>query len=380
MPRIVTIILGAVALVAVVIGIRALMASGEQIATVQAETIPTLDKALPGSGPARDGMQVVVRRSVAEVRPLYLSLSGRVEAARTVTVKAETTGTINAAPAAEGTVVEKGALLCGFDIEGRNARVRVAEAELAQKQKSHNAAAELAAGGYATEQRLATTKAALDAAQAAVDLARSELAKAQMRAPFRGVFETRMATVGEFLGPGGSCGVVVELDPVVIITDAPERQATQIRLDAPARLKLSDGAEAQGRVRYIAKTADPATRMFRVEVEVPNPNNTIPVGRVAEVRIQTGQGDAHKVNPALLTLDGQGRIGVRYLDVGGVVAFAPADIVDETADGTWIAGLPREALIVAEGQENVQPGLRATPVVRDAPAPSAPVTPAGGER
>jgi membrane fusion protein, multidrug efflux system len=378
-PRILTLILGAVALVAAVIGIRALMASGDQIATVQAETIPTLDKELSGSGQARDGMQVVVRRSVAEVRPLYLSLSGRVEAARTVTVKAETTGTISAAPAVEGTIVEKGVLLCGFDVEGRNARVRVAEAELAQKQKSNNAAAELAAGGYATEQRLATTKAALDAAQAALDVARSELAKAQMRAPFRGVFETRMATVGEFLGPGGSCGVVVELDPVVVIADAPERQATQIKLNAPARLKLSDGADAQGHVRYIAKTADPATRTFRVEVEVPNPNNAIPVGRVAEVRIQTGEGDAHKVNPALLTLDGQGRIGVRYLDVGGVVAFAPADIVDETAEGTWIAGLPREALIVAEGQEIVQPGLRATPVVRDAP-PAAPVKPAGGAR
>jgi multidrug efflux system membrane fusion protein len=303
-------------------------------------------------------------------------LSGRVEAARTVTVKAETTGTINSAPAEEGKVVEKGALLCGLDVEGRSARVRVAEAEFAQKQKSYNAAEELAAGGYATEQRLTTAKAALDAAQAALDLARSELAKAQMRAPFRGVFETRMAGVGEFLGPGGSCGVLVELDPVVVIAEAAERHATQIRADAPARLKLSDGAEAQGRVRYIAKTADPTTRMFRVEVEVPNPKNAIPVGRVAEVRIQTGQGDAHKVNPALLTLDDQGRIGVRYLDVGGMVSFAPADVVDEAADGTWITGLPREALVVAEGQENVKPGIRATPVVRD--APPAPGAPAGG--
>lgn len=375
MPRIVTIILGAVALVAVVIGIRALMLSDDEIATVQAETVPTLDKLMGGRQDVREGMQVVVRRSVAEVRPLYLSLSGRVEAARTVTVKAETSGTISSAPAEEGTVVEKGGLLCGLDIEGRAARVRVAEGELAQRQKAYDAAAELAAGGYATEQRLATAKAALDASQASLDLARSELAKTQIRAPFRGVFETRMAGVGEFLGPGGSCGVVVELDPVVVIADAAERHATQIRVDAAARLKLSDGAEAQGRVRYIARTADPTTRMFRVEVEVPNPTNTIPVGRVAEVRIQTGQGDAHKVNPALLTLDDQGRIGVRYLDVGGLVSFAPADVVDETAEGTWITGLPREALIVAEGQENVRPGLRATPVVRDAPP-----APAGGGR
>jgi multidrug efflux system membrane fusion protein len=62
---------------------------------------------------------------------------------------------------------------------------------------------------------------------------------------------------------------------------------------------------------------------------------------------------------------------VRYLDVGGVVSFAPADIVDETADGTWIAGLPREALVVAEGQETVKPGLRAVPdVLEDEPAPA----------
>jgi multidrug efflux system membrane fusion protein len=118
----------------------------------------------------------------------------------------------------------------------------------------------------------------------------------------------------------------------------------------------------------VAKTADATTRQFRVEVEIANPANAIPVGRVAEIKVQVGKGDAHKVSPALLTVDGQGRIGVRYLDVGGVVNFAPADIVDEQADGTWIAGLPKEALIVAEGQENVKPGLRAVPVVRDAAA------------
>ena len=371
MPRIWAIILGAVALVAAVIGVRALMTGGDAITTVKAETIPTLDKALPGSTPPREGMQVVVRRSVAEVRPLYLPLSGRVEASRTATLKAEASGTINAAPAVEGTVVEKGALLCGMDVAGRAAKVRVAEADLLQKQRAYDATTELVAKGWATEARLATAKAGLDGAQAALDVAKSDLAKTQMRAPFKGVFEKRLADVGQFLGPGGSCGTVVELDPIQVIADAPEYVATQIKVDAPAKLKLADGTEAVGKVRYIAKTADAQTRMFRVEVEVPNPKNAIPVGRKAEVRIQTGEGDAHKVNPALLWLDDQNRIGVRYLDVGGVVSFAPADIVDETGDGTWIAGLPHEALIVAEGQENVKPGLRVTPhVVDDAPPPA----------
>jgi multidrug efflux system membrane fusion protein len=280
-------------------------------------------------------------------------------------VKSEATGTVTAAPVAEGKVVERGEVLCALDVQGKGAKVREAEADAQQKLQSYNSAVDLAARGWAAQSSVDSAKAQLDEAQAALDLARNDLAKMQMRAPFRGVFEQRLADVGEFLGAGGSCGVVVELDPVLVVAEAPERQAVQVRPDAPARLKLTDATEAKGRVRYVAKTADPTTRMFRVEVEVANPKNSIPVGRVAEVRIQIGEGDAHKVNPSLLTLDEQGRIGVRYLDVGGVVAFAPADIVDESAEGTWIAGLPRETLIVDEGQDAVKPGMRATPVVRE---------------
>lgn len=107
MPRWLTVILGAAAIVAVVFGFRAMMPGGQKIATVQAETIPTLDKPMAVSGSIRDGMQVVVRRSVAEVRPLFLSLSGRSEAARTVIVKAETTGNVALTPVEEGHAVDK---------------------------------------------------------------------------------------------------------------------------------------------------------------------------------------------------------------------------------------------------------------------------------
>jgi multidrug efflux system membrane fusion protein len=367
LPRWLTVILGAAAIVAVVFGFRAMMPGGQKIATVQAETIPTLDKPMPVSGSIRDGMQVVVRRSVAEVRPLFLSLSGKAEAARTVTVKAETAGTVAAMPVEEGHVVEKGAVLCSLDSEARSAKVHDAETNVNQKELDYNAAVDLAAKGWANQSRVDVTKAALDSARTALETTRTELAKTQIRAPFTGVLEKRLANVGEQMTLGASCGTLVELDPIVMVGEASEKNAGLIRVDAPAKLKLSDGAEALGHVRFIAKTPDPQTHTWRVEVEVANRGNAIPVGRIAEVRVQIGEGEAHKVNPALLTTDDQGRIGVRYLDVGGVVSFAPADVVDEATDGVWIAGLPHAALIVAEGQDAVKPGLRVTPVIRDAP-------------
>lgn len=367
MPRWLTVIFGAAAIIAVIFGFRTMMSGGQKIATVQAETIPTLDKPMAVSGSIRDGMQVVVRRSVAEERPLYLSLSGRSEAMRTVTVKAETTGNVATAPVEEGRLVEKGAVLCGIEGEARSAKVRDAETAASQKDLDYKAAVELNAKGWASQTRVDATKVALESAKATLDVAKQELAKTQVRSPFAGVFEKRLANVGDYMAMGAACGTVVELDPILVVGEASEKNAGLIHVDAPAKLKLSDGAEAPGHVRYVARTADPQTHTWRVEVEVTNRGNTIPVGRIAEVHIQTGQGEAHKVSPALLTTDDQGRIGVRYLDVGGVVTFAPADVVDEASDGVWIAGLPHEVLLVAEGQDAVKPGLRVTPVIREPP-------------
>jgi membrane fusion protein, multidrug efflux system len=371
LPRLLTIILGAIALIGAVVGIRSLMPGGDSIQDVQADKIPTLDKALPDGSQGRNGMPVVVIRSQAVERPLFLSIGGRTEA-RLIDVKSQSSGTVTTAPVPEGTLVDKDTLLCGLDVEGANAKVREAEAGMAGKRQAYEASAKLVENGWATKGRLTTAKAALDGAQASLDVARAELRKMQMRAPFRGVFEKRNADVGQFLNPGGSCGIVVQLDPIVFVAQATEKQAGQIVVEGNARVRLSDGGEVDGKVTYLARVADAATRQFRVEVSVPNPNNAISVGRTAEIKVETGRGYAHKVSPALLLPDDEGRIGVRFVDVGGVVSFVAADIIDETVEGIWVAGLPRNALLVAEGQDNVKAGLRVTPSVREDAAAAAP--------
>ena len=79
LPRLVTILLGAIILIVAVVGLRSLMSGGETVARVQASTIPTLDKALPGTAEGHGGTVVFIR-SRAVQRTLYLSLGGRSEA------------------------------------------------------------------------------------------------------------------------------------------------------------------------------------------------------------------------------------------------------------------------------------------------------------
>jgi len=125
LPRLLTIMLGAIALIAAVVGIRSLRGNGDAIRDVQADKIPTLDKALPDASQGRNGMPVVVIRSQAVERPLFLSIGGRTEA-RILDVKSEAAGTVTTAPVTEGTLVEKDTLLCGLDVEGASAKVREA--------------------------------------------------------------------------------------------------------------------------------------------------------------------------------------------------------------------------------------------------------------
>lgn len=364
LPRLLSILLGGIALIAAVVGIRSLMSGGDSVARVQASTVPTLDKALPGN-PEGHGGTVEFIRSRAEQRTLYLTLGGRSEA-EVAPVAFGAAGKVTALPVSEGAIVEAGTLLCGLEGHGGAGRVKQAEASVARAREAHNSNVARLADGWVSQARVKQSRQALDEAINALELAKTEVNQRQAIAPFRGVFEKRNATLGEFVGMGSSCGVVVRLDPMTFIAGASEKQALKIKVGAAARVKLPDGREIAGQVNKLASVIDPQTRNFEVKVSVPNAGNAIPVGRTAEIRINIGLGRAHKIAQALLKADPLGRIGVYYLDVGGVIGFAPADIVDESSDGVWVTGLSDEAQLVAEGQPEVVTGLRVTPVMREA--------------
>jgi multidrug efflux system membrane fusion protein len=368
LPRLLSIILGAIALIAAVVGIRSLMPDGDTTPNVTADRIPTLDKALPDS-PGQHSGTVVFVRSSAERRTLYLSLGGRSEAA-VGEIAFGAAGKVTSTPVKEGDTVEAGALICGLDVDGAGAKVRQAEAAAARKREAHASAQTRFANGWVSEAWVKTARSELEEAQAALDVARIEFNRTQAVAPFRGVLEKKVATPGQFVSLGSPCGTVVRLDPINFVAGASERQATQIVQNAPVKVRLQDGTEVTGVVSYVSRVADPRSRNFLVRVAAPNAGNKIPVGRTAELWIDIGPGKAHRVDPQLLTTDEQGRIGIRYLDVGGVVSFAPADIVEESEDGAWVTGLPDEAQLVAEGQEGVRPGMRVTPVIRDDAQPA----------
>jgi multidrug efflux system membrane fusion protein len=315
------------------------------------------EKAATARAPAETPLVRVVDASEA-VHPDRILVRGRTEAPRTVSVQAQTAGIVTSAPVPEGAFVRAGQVLCRLDVDARQAALQQARAMHRSEQLQHDASRRLADRGFRASTQVAQDQAQLDSAAAAVRAAEVALEQVNVRAPFAGVFNDRDAEVGSYLSPGQPCGTVVELNPILLVGDVTEAEAAKVRIGAPATATLSVGGGLTGRVRFLSRDADPATRTYRVEVAAPNPNGAVRAGLSAEIALASGSTTAHNVPVAALVLDSQGRQGLRVVGDGDRVAFIPVRVLQETEDGVWVAGLQGRNRVITVGQSFVAEGQK----------------------
>ena len=368
-----------------------------------------------GSAPASEEESLPVERvsvvalaSSAEMIEQAVLVRGRTEAARQVDVRAETSGAVVSDPLRRGASVEEGELLCRIDpgtrgvsldeelaalgeassrIPEAEARVSEAQAALKEAEINLNAASELAKGGFASETRLAAAEAAqqsalaglqaavsqlegaragIRSADAAVAGAEKEIERLEILAPFSGLLESDTAELGSLLQPGSLCATIIQLNPIKLVGFVPETDVDKVRVGARAGARLATGRQVAGRVTFLSRSADPATRTFRVDVEVPNGNLSIRDGQTAEIVIEAEGELAHLLPASALTLDDGGALGVRTVEAGDLAGFRPVNILRDTVNGIFVSGLGNEASVIVVGQEYVTEGVLVAPTYREA--------------
>lgn len=325
------------------------------------------DSAEAATGPGISDAMVITARS--EPHTLRVVARGRTAPDKSVTVKSGTAGTVVSTPVREGTFVRAGTLLCGLDLESRSARLQEAEAMRDSARIDHDAAVTLAARGLTPANREAAAKATLDAAEAGVNTARVELERTRIRAPFDGIFERRMAETGDYLTPGGACGLLVDLDPVIVAAEVTEMQAGLLETGMEAQAELADGRRFPAKLRFVARTASPQTRTFPIEAELETGEAIVAAGVTASLSIPAAEVQATLVPRSLLTLADGGELGVRHLRDGNTVAFSEVQVIDETAEGAWVTGLDETSTLIAMGQDYLSAGVRVNPVPQDGARP-----------
>ncbi len=311
----------------------------------------------------RPPVSVLVLKSKAQSVDSGIVLRGRTEAARNIEVRAETSGLVISEPLRKGAMVEKGQLLCALDPGTRGVALVEARARLAEAQINETAATQLAEKGFGSETTATARRAALESAQAGLERAKKEIERLEIRAPFDGLLESDTAELGSLLQPGSICTNVIQLNPVKLVGFVPEQDIGRISNGALAGARLVDGTKVSGFVTFLSRSADPTTRTFRVEVEVANPDLTIRDGSTVEIFIAFSGENAHLLPQSALTLDDAGQLGIRTV-VDGAAKFRPVDVIRDSTEGVWLAGLPDEIEVIVVGQEYVIDGRRVTVTYR----------------
>jgi multidrug efflux system membrane fusion protein len=310
-------------------------------------------------------VEVVVMQSRAEPVVNTLTLRGLTLPNRRVRVTAETEGLVTSEPPRKGEKVARGDLLCRIDPGARAAALKEARARLEEARIEADAAERLADKGFSPETTRATRRAALEAAQARVEQIELDIARLEIQAPFAGTLEDDAAELGTRLGVGDTCATVVDLSSIKVSGYVSELDVERIETGQRAEVRLVTDETVEGEISYISPVADPDTRTFEVEVTLPNPDGHLRAGMTAETGIELPAVEAHRVPQSALTLDDHGRMGVRLAEGGGETAttrFVPVEIVRETPEAVWIAGLPAEARVIVAGQEFVRVGRAIRPV------------------
>jgi multidrug efflux system membrane fusion protein len=295
-----------------------------------------------------------------------LTLSGRTEADKKVALSARTGGILTELRVRRGQHVKEGEIIAVLSDDAREAQVAQATALYNQRKTELEARRKLIEQGNLPRLETVNLEAQFKAAEAALAQAVAERDRGIVRAPWSGIITEVPAEVGgaAFSMAGKEVAQLVSLDPMLAVVEVSELKLGGLKVGDPAEVRLVTGQKAKGRVRYVAKSASPTTRTYRVEVEMKNADGAIPDGITAEVTIPMASVPAARVPRSALTFSSAGDLGVRVVS-GEKVDFVPVTVVEDEQNQMWVAGVPNNARVIVQGQDFVREGQKvvAVPVV-----------------
>ena len=244
---------------------------------------------------------VTVLNSSASEKAKKIKVSGTTEADKLIKIRAEASGTVVSRPVKQGQFVKKDQLICQL----------------------YNA---------------------------------SRTSYPKVNAPFDGYLETFSVKEGDYLNTGAVCATIIDPDPMRLIGEVSEKEINFVKVGAKAVAELISGRKVEGVVSFVSTSANKGTRTFRVEIDVKNSDRSIRDGVSAQIEIEGDTILAHKISPSILMLGEAGELGIRTVNEDDQVEFKKIEILEDSMEGIWITGLPKNTRIITIGQEYVFQG------------------------
>ncbi len=308
------------------------------------------------ASPTHTLTRVQVVRYQAKPMQREVMVQGQSQAKREAVVKAQTPGQVKEIAADKGAMVKRGDAVLRLESDARPRQLEEARALVEQRKLEYDGAKKLKSKGLQAERQLAEALTLLRSAKSLLKNAELNMARQNTPAPFDGVVQARFVGEGDYLKVGDPAYTLVSLDPLVFRGDVSENEVDRLKTGLSANVELSNGATMTGKITFVAPVADSSTRTYAMEVEAPNPEPQQRGGMSATIRVPLDTMPAHKISPALLSLNDAGVLGIKIVDQDHIVRFYEVDILKSERDGLWLGGLPETMDLITVGQGFVRDG------------------------
>jgi RND family efflux transporter MFP subunit len=334
-----------------------------------------------------------VQRSVTDVE----TFSGRLEAAEFVELRPRVAGTIDKVHFTDGATVAAGALL--FTIDPRPFEAEVARAE--SQVVAAKSRADLAQTEYARAQKLLdsravsrqefdqlaagarTSEADIKAAEAALRVARLNLAYTAVRAPIGGRLSRANVTAGNLVNEQVVLTSIAATNRVHAYFDGSEQTFLRVRAAGNAKpvvrmgLANEQGYPHQGTLDFVDNRLNPQTGAIRLRASFDNRDGRFVPGLAARLTMTTSAPYQATLVPERAIGTDQNRKTVVVVGADGQPQFRVVQL-GALQDGMRVllgdAVKPGENVVV-EGLQRIMPGMPVQPQVLKVDERGLPITP-----
>lgn len=249
-------------------------------------------------------VRVGVASVAVETVPVLVESPATVRPAERASIAAKLTGSVAVFPHGLGAAVAAGEVLLTLSAPETEARVRQAQAQLAEAERNATRQRTLVSTGVNPADALRDAEDRLRYAQAAAAEVEALLAYATVRAPFAGVITEKHVLPGDLATPGLPLLVLESTQHLRAEGTIPEKAAAALRPGAEINVLPDEAATpVAGRLEEISAAADAVSRSVLVKVALPA--GTFRSGQFVRLQVASGTVEALLVPAAAVTRFGQ---------------------------------------------------------------------------
>lgn len=294
--------------------------------------------------PPQSAAGVIVSPVVEQVFADQIEAIGTAAANQSATLTSTVTETIKTINVNEGEFVKAGTVIVELNSDEE-------QATLNEAAKSFSRYDKLAKSKIGSEARR-------DEEQARMGVARAQLDKRRIVAPFDGVLGIRQVSVGDLISPGTIITTIDELDPIKLEFSVPESYIAVLKpgLEIKASTEAYPGELFTGTVSAIDSRVNTMTRAIMIKATIPNADNRLRPGLLMKANIIKSSRTALAIPEEAIVSAGEKKT---VLVVGADNKVTEKDVTSGNRQAGYVeilSGLTQGEKVIIEGLQKAHSG------------------------